>query len=98
LWEEWGGVWAGGDDAIKRRREGAGGQSHAAQRDPDYVLDRAAPPVYGYGPDLGRAALIACVGPLGLPTRRQARPAGLLPGAEAHRRAQVVALHCRVIG
>ena len=51
---------------LARQREEASLQVRAAQRDPFYVLDRAEPPVYGYGPYIGRATLIAFVVLFGL--------------------------------
>jgi uncharacterized protein involved in exopolysaccharide biosynthesis len=51
---------------LSRQREEASLQVRAAQRDPFYVLDRAEPPVYGYGPYIGRATIIAFVVLLGV--------------------------------
>jgi uncharacterized protein involved in exopolysaccharide biosynthesis len=52
--------------SLERQREEAELQVRAAQRDPFYVLDPAIPPEYGYGPYIGRAALIAFVALFGL--------------------------------
>jgi hypothetical protein len=52
--------------SLDRQLEQAALQVRSAARDPFYVLDRAVPPEYGYGPYVGRAALIAFVALFGL--------------------------------
>jgi uncharacterized protein involved in exopolysaccharide biosynthesis len=52
---------AGVAAGLEHQREEAALQVRAAQRDPFYILDRAEPPAYGFGPYIGRAALIAFV-------------------------------------
>jgi uncharacterized protein involved in exopolysaccharide biosynthesis len=44
---------------LDRQLEEAALQAKSAARDPFYVLDRAVLPEYGYGPYVGRAALVA---------------------------------------